>query len=163
MEVIFNAFKDKPVDHLNEYTCEKCGSILRVSPNETFVGFMGDVYFNCPVCGDNSLAYETDGYEEDYHIAYPRSFYYHTHSPNSSNIHECSEAEVNGMVQKLIEQEGYCNSRSKIRMDMAQMGDTVVLILEDDVIDDHLDNPNGKGTYRVLICRNCDEAYFDKS
>ena len=160
MEIVFNALEKKPVSRAKEYTCEKCGSRIKVLPEETFRGFMGDVYFKCPVCFDNSLAYETEDFEDSSCVNYPRSFYYHTNR-RAPEVHECNEAEINGMIQDLIERNAYCTEKS--RMDIAQMGDTTIFIVEDDVIDDEGDNPNGLGAYHIYVCRNCDEAIFDKN
>ena len=145
MQIVYNGLKGKTS---NNYTCRKCNSIINVSKGEMFIGYLGDSYFRCPVCGKYIIAESFDGYQKAEDIVYPFSFYNYTSDYTSS---VCTDSDINEMIKDVFK-----DGLEEMKMNIVEYGDTMVLAIEDGVDED------GKPIYQLYVCKNSDTTTCTK-
>lgn len=142
MQIIYNSLTGK--DTTNNYTCDKCNSIISVSKGEMFTGYLGDRYFKCPVCGKYTVAETPDDVQKAEDIVYPFSFFNYVkdcdYTPST-----CTDADVNELIQDVFKDDFV-----SVKMNMAEFGDTMVLAIEDGV------DENNKPVYQLYVCKDVD-------
>jgi transcription elongation factor Elf1 len=149
MQIIYNSLTGK--DITNNYTCDKCNSIISVSKGEMFTGYLGDHYFKCPVCGKYTVAETLNSVQKAEDIIYPVSFHNYIRDCDCTP-YSCTDADVNGLIQDIFK-DGF----DSVKMNMAEFGDTMVLAIEDGV-----DN-NDKPVYKLYVCKDVDTTTCTES
>lgn len=146
MQIVYNSLTEKEAS--NNYTCNICESIIKVSNGEMFTGYLGDRYFKCPVCGKYTVAEEPDKYQEAKDVVYPYSF--HNYISDYKPV-PCTDATINELIQDVFK-----DDFDAVKMNTAEFGDTMVLAVEDGVGND------GTTIYRLYICKNSDVTLCTK-
>ena len=147
MQIIYNSLTEKK-EASNNYTCNICNSIIKVSNGELFTGYLGDKYFKCPVCGKYTMAVSLNNYQKAEDVVYPFSFrnYVGEYTPS-----HCTDADTNKLIQDVFK-----DDFDEVKMNMTEFGDTMVLAIEDDFDD------NGKPVYQLYVCKNVDTTACTK-
>lgn len=146
MQIVYNSLTEK--EAANNYTCNICESIIKVSNGEMFTGYLGDRYFKCPVCGKYTAAEEPDEYQKAKDVVYPFSFYNYISDYKPT---PCTNTTINELIQDVFK-----DDFDTVKMNTAEFGDTMVLAVEDE-----LDN-EGKTIYRLYVCKNSDVTICTK-
>lgn len=146
MQIVYNSLTEK--EAANNYTCNICESIIKVSNGEMFTGYLGDKYFKCPVCGKYTVTEEPEEYQKAKDVVYPFSFYKYVsdHKPTP-----CTDVTVNELIQDVFK-----DDFDTVKMNMSEFGDTMVLAIEDETDDED------KPTYQLYICKNVDTTTCTK-
>ena len=146
MQIVYNSLTEKEAS--NNYTCNICESIIKVSNGEMFTGYLGDRYFKCPVCGKYTVAEEPEEFQKAKDVVYPFSFYNYVKDCTPS---PCTDATVNELIQDVFK-DGF----DTVKMNMAEFGDTMVLAIEDEI------SGNDSPTYQLYVCKNVDTTTCTK-
>ena len=146
MQIVYNSLTEKA--DFSNYTCDICNSIIKVSSEEMFTGYLGDKYFKCPVCGKYTVAESPDNLQKAEDIVYPYSFYNYT--KNCTPV-ACTDADVNRLIRDVFE-----GDFDTEKMNIVEFGNTMVLAIEDGVDDD------SKPVYQLYVCKNVDTTSCTK-
>lgn len=146
MQIVYNGLTEE--EATNNYTCDYCNSIIKVSNGEMFTGYLGDKYFQCPVCGKYVIAMSPDSYQRAEDVVYPTSFYQYVYdyAPQS-----CTDADVNKLIEDVFK-----DDFDTVKMNISEFGDTMVLAIEDGL------DENGRDVYQLYICKNIDTTTCTK-
>lgn len=146
MQIVYNSLTEKA--DFSNYTCDICNSIIKVSSEEMFTGYLGDKYFKCPVCGKYTVAESPDNLQKAEDVVYPYSFYNYTKNYTPA---ACTDANVNKLIRDVFE-----GDFDTVKMNIVEFGNTMVLAIEDGVDDD------SKSVYQLYICKNVDTTSCTK-
>ena len=89
-----------------------------------------------------------EDYQRAEDVVYPFSFRNYIGEYNPSH---CTDADVNKLIQDVFE-----NGFDTVKMSIAEFGDTMVLAIEDDYVDDN------KPVYQLYVCKNVDTTACTK-
>lgn len=146
VQIVYNGLTEK--EATNNYTCDICNSIIKLSDGEMFTGYLGDKYFRCPVCEKFTMAKSPSDFQKAEDVVYPFSFYKYV---NDYTPQPCTDAGVNKLIEEVFESDFVT-----VKMNAAEFGDTMVLAIEDGV--DDKDRP----LYKLYVCKNLDETSCTK-
>lgn len=140
MRIIHNNLEiPKTIPKSQEYECEHCGSTIEVDPDELYEGWLGAMYFTCPVCGEESMTdIETDLPTKDT-IEFPKHF--HKSSVDSGAV-DISNEEIQKVIRRLAN--GMWNCTNEMEYNMSGTGNMVVFV----------ENYAGDGEYKITVCKD---------
>lgn len=146
MQIVYNALTEE--EATDNYTCDFCNSIIKISDGEMFTGYLGDKYFKCPVCGKYPIAKSPRDFQKAKDVVYPFSFYKYI---SNYTPQPCTDVDVNKLIKDVFK-----DDFDAVKMNISEFGDTMVLAIEDGVDD------KNKTLYKLYVCKNVDETSCTK-
>lgn len=141
MKIIENNYNNSKslVKKPAEFTCEHCLSVIEVEPDELHEGWLGALYFTCPVCGKESMTdIEAELPTKD-NIEFPKHF---NKSSADSGAVDVSDENIQKDIRKLCNKLwDKTNEKDYI---MSGTGNMVIFV----------ENYAGDGTYKITVCKD---------
>ena len=84
------------------YVCDNCGSELEYEKSDLHMGFLGCMYLNCPLCGNENMVEENEGaitLTKD-NIEFPTHFWHTSVETGAKDC--CNNYEVKECINKAI-------------------------------------------------------------
>lgn len=140
MRIIHNNLEtQKTIPKTQEYDCEHCGSTIEVDADDLHEGWLGAMFFTCPVCGKESMTdIETELPTKD-NIEFPKHF-------NKSSVENEAVDVSDENIQKTTRE--LCNKlwdkTNEKDYVMSGFGNMVIFI----------ENYAGDGTYKITVCKD---------
>ena len=140
MRIIHNNLEtQKAIPKTQEYDCEYCGSTIEADADDLHEGWLGAMFFTCPVCGKENMSdVETELPTKD-SVEFPKHF-------SKSSVDNEAVDIPNEEIQKVIRE--LCNKlwdkTNEKDYVMSGTGNMVIFI----------ENYAGDGTYKITVCKD---------
>ena len=140
MRIIHNNLKtQKEIPKTQEYVCVECGSTIEVEPDDIHEGWLGALYFTCPVCGKESMTdIETELPTKD-NIEFPKHF---NHTCVDNGAVDVSDGEMQTIIRRLAT--GMWDCTNEMNYNTNESCTAFVFI----------ENLAGDGEYRIIVCKD---------
>lgn len=138
MRIIKNNTNYKNTQKTYEVECENCGSILEITKEDTYIGYLGSRYIKCPCCEKEMYIEEIEGIllTKD-NIEFPTHFDF----TNKDNAKDISEEEITKEIKRGIK---YLEeSPDEYDYFSTQFGDLYLVIL-----------PNSGNEYHIIVTKD---------
>ena len=140
MKVIHNNLKtQKTIPKIQEYDCVECGSTIEVDVDDLHEGWLGAMWFTCPVCGKENMSdVETELPTKD-SVEFPKHF---RKSSVDNDAIDISDEEIQKVIRELANKLwDKTNERDYL---LTGYGNMIVFI----------ENLASDGEYEIYVCKN---------
>ena len=140
MRIIHNNLETpKTIPKSQEYECEHCGSAIEVDADDLHEGWLGAMYFTCPVCcKENMSDIETELPTKD-SVEFPKHF---RKSSVDNDAVDISNEEIQKVIRELANK--LWDNTNDFEYVSTGYGNFMVFI----------ENNAGDGEYEITVCKN---------
>lgn len=140
MRIIHNNLEtQKTIPKTQEYDCEHCGSTIEVDADDLPEGWIGAMFFTCPVCGKENMSdVETELPTKD-SIEFPKHF---SKSSIDNDAVDISDEEIQKVIRELANK--LWDNTNDFEYVSTGYGNFMVFI----------ENYAGEDEYKITVCKN---------
>ena len=140
MRIIHNNLEtQKTIPKTQEYDCEHCGSTIEVDADDLYEGWLGAMFFTCPVCGKENMSdVETELPTKD-SIEFPKHF---RKSSVDNGAIDISNEEIQKVIRELANK--LWDNTNDFEYVSTGYGNFIVFI----------ENYAGDGEYKITVCKD---------
>ena len=140
MRIIHNNLEtQKTIPKTQEYDCEYCGSTIEVDADDLHEGWLGAMFFTCPVCGKENMSdIETELPTKD-SVEFPKHF---RKSSVDNDAVDISDEEIQKVIRELANK--LWDNTNDFEYVSTGYGNFVVFI----------ENNASENEYEITVCKN---------
>lgn len=140
MRIIHNNLETpKTIPKSQEYDCEHCGSTIEVEADDLHEGWLGAMYFTCPVCGKENISDVKTELPTKDSIEFPKHF---AKCSTDNGAVNTSDKDIQNDIRKLAQSMWNCTN--EMDWNIHEGGNTFIFI----------ENQSPDKEYRIIVCKD---------
>lgn len=140
MRIIHNNLEtQKTIPKTQEYDCEHCGSTIEVDADDLHEGWLGAMWFTCPVCGKENMSDVKTEFPTKDSIEFPKHFSKCSVDNGAVNT---SDKDIQDYIRKLAQSMWDCTN--EMDWNIYEVGNTFIFV----------ENQSPDKDYRIIVCKD---------